>query len=137
MSHTVQQLREYADSLERADIHDDLGLSMLHTDAADLLRWAADYLEVAVATDGEAVPINGKDTWGRLCYCPTREDVIREAQHLIGLLQANRRWLLRQLLNAWRGPFSKEQRYAVGVALFGARLIDEIPARSKNSTPSV
>lgn len=40
--HTTQQLHEHADMLERANVHDDMGLSILLSQAADLLRWAAE-----------------------------------------------------------------------------------------------
>jgi len=38
--------------LERADVHGDMGLSMTHTDAADLLRWAEQRLST-LQTDHE------------------------------------------------------------------------------------
>jgi hypothetical protein len=43
--HTAQQLRECADHLERANVHNDMGLSLTLTQAADLLRWAADTID--------------------------------------------------------------------------------------------
>lgn len=33
--------RDYADTLERAPVHDDMGLSLVHTQCADVLREAA------------------------------------------------------------------------------------------------
>lgn len=38
----IAQLREYADALDRANVHDDIGLSMTHSYAAEAMRSAAD-----------------------------------------------------------------------------------------------
>lgn len=40
----IERLREYADSLDRAPVHDDMGLSMTHTYASDVMRDVADWL---------------------------------------------------------------------------------------------
>jgi hypothetical protein len=50
----IARLREQAETLERAPVHDDMGLSLCHTQTCDLLRAAAEVLSrLALAERGE------------------------------------------------------------------------------------
>lgn len=69
----IAQLRDYADSLERMDVHDDMALPMEHAACADLMREAATRLTGGPAPSG----------YGRLRSAPEIEamsQAIRDAE---------------------------------------------------------
>jgi hypothetical protein len=44
----AERCRDYAVMIERAPVHDDMGLSLTHSQVADVLREAADFVAVAL-----------------------------------------------------------------------------------------
>lgn len=51
----IARLREYAELLDRAPVHGDMGLSMTHTNASDAMRDAAERLAV-LSTAPNGIP---------------------------------------------------------------------------------